>query len=175
MTIINEWHAGLVDAYAATGMSEPVFCRFRELPICRNLQMEECLELFSCFDVDKVSAGEVIYEADTASDHTMRLIVDGAASVSIASSATGVYSQLEAGDVFGLFSFLDETRQHSATLMVKSDVTLLTINRGYFNLITVEEPKLGNQLLRFMFRLLSQTALKLESEYIAMHEFAFLR
>lgn len=175
MKIFNEWHSGLADAYASTGMSEPVFCWFQELSICRNLQVEECMDLFSCFEVDKFSAGEAIYEAETASDHTMRLIIDGTASVSIANSSTGVYSHLEAGDVFGLFSFLDEARPHSATLMVESELTLLTIHREYFNLITVEEPKLGNQLLRFMFRLLSKTALKLETEYIAIHEYTFLR
>jgi CRP-like cAMP-binding protein len=175
MLINNEMHAGLVDAYAATGMSGSVFNRFRELMICRNMQEEGCMELFSCFEVGRVGAGEVIYEADTASDHTMRLIVEGTASVSVASSSTGIYSHLEAGDVFGLFSFLDEGRPHSATLMAECDVTLLAINREYFNLITLEEPELGNQMLRFMFRLLSQMALKLESEYIAMHEFAFLR
>jgi CRP-like cAMP-binding protein len=139
------------------------------------MQLEECVELFSCFEVGRVAAGEVIYEADTASDHTMRLIIDGTASVSVANSATGVYSRLDVGEVFGLFSFLDENRPHSATLMAETDVTLLTVSREYFNLIALEEPELGQQMLRFMFRLLSQTALKLESEYIAMHEFTFLR
>lgn len=175
MLINSERHAGLVDAFAAARMSGSVFNRFRELMICRNMTEKGCMELFSCFEVDRIGTGEVIYEADTASDHTMRLIMEGTASVSVANSSTGVYSRLEAGDVFGLFSFLDESRPHSATLMAECDVTLLTINREYFNLIILEEPKLGNQFLRFMFRLLSQTALKLETEYIAMHEFAFLR
>jgi CRP-like cAMP-binding protein len=175
MLINNERHVGLIDAYAAAGMSGSVFNRFRELMICRNMPEEGCMELFSCFEVDRIGAGEVIYEADTASDHTMRLIVEGTASVSVANSSTGIYSRLKTGDVFGLFSFLDEARPHSATLMAETDVTLLAINREYFNLITLEEPELGNQMLRFMFRLLSRMALKLESEYIAMHEFAFLR
>ena len=175
MFINYEVHSGLVAACTATGMADSVFNRFRELAICRNMQIEECMDLFSCFAVERVAAGEVIYEADTASDHTMRLIVDGTASVSITGSSSGVYSHLEAGDVFGLFSFLDEDRPHSATLMAEGNVSLLTIHREYFNLITLEEPKLGQQVLQFMFHLLSQTALKLASEYIAMHEFAFLR
>lgn len=171
----NLMQAGLVEAYAATQQSNPMFARFRALSACRKMQEWESMQLFSCFELVQVVAGEVIYEADTASDHTMRLVVDGTASVSVADASTGVYSYLGAGDVFGLFSFLDETRPHSATLMAESDVTLLSIHREYFNLIALEEPDLGNLMLRFMFRLLSQTALKLESEYIAMHEFAFLR
>ena len=169
-----EVDSGLTAACTAARMADSVFNCFRELAICRKMKIEECMDLFGCFEVGQVAAGETIYEADTASDHTMRLIVDGTASVSIAGSSSGVCSHLEAGDVFGLFSFLDEKRSHSATLMAETDVTLLAINREYFNLITLEEPELGQQMLRFMFHLLSQTALKLESEYIAIHQFAFL-
>jgi CRP-like cAMP-binding protein len=167
--------SGLASAVVAIRMTDLVFNRFRDLTICRRLQSDECMHLFSCFQVQRIDAGEVIYEEATASDHTLRLVVEGEASVSVADASTGVYTRLGAGDVFGLFSFLDASRPHSATLTAESDVVLLTINREYFNLITCEDPKLGNKMLRFMFQLLSQTALKLESEYIAMHEFTFLR
>ncbi|MDX8407933.1 MAG: Crp/Fnr family transcriptional regulator, partial [Mariprofundaceae bacterium] len=72
----------------------------------------------------------------------------------------------------GLFSFLDEERLHSATVRAETELVILGINRCYFNVITLEDPTLGNQMLRFMFRLLSRMSLKLESEYAAMHEFA---
>jgi len=167
MYINHATQAGLTEAYAATRMANPVFNQFCELPICQHMQLEESMHLFSCFDIANAKTGDMIYAAGSATDKTMRLIVSGSASVSNPSS--GVYTHLEAGDVFGLFSFLDASRLHSGTVEVAEDATLLCINREYFNLITVEDAALGNLLLRFMFRLLSQMSLKMESEYVAMH------
>ncbi len=147
--IHNEIYAGLVDAYAAAGMSGSVFNRFRKLPICRNMEVEECMDLFSCFEVRQAAVGEVIYETETTSGRTMHLIVDGVVSVYSANSLMDDCSRLEAGDVFGLPSFLNADYLRPATLKAESDVTVLSINREYFNLITVECPQLGNQLLRF--------------------------
>ena len=159
----------LNDAYAATRMANPLFQQFCALGICDKMQMEECVQLFHCFEVIQHSAGDVVYEAGSVSDKTMRLIVDGR--IEVSSPSFGVYGHLDVGDVFGLFSFLDETRLHSATVKAERDVTLLCINRDYFNLVTVENAKLGNLLLRTMFRLLSRMSLKVESEYAAMHHY----
>jgi len=166
MYINHATQAGLTEAYAATRMANPLFNQFCELPICQHMQINESMHLFSCFDVVKGNVGDIIYAASSATDKTMRLIVSGSTTVS--SPSFGIYSHLGPGDVFGLFSFLDESRAHSGTVEVESDVTLLCINREYFNLIAVEDATLGNLLLRFMFRLLSQMSLKLESEYAAM-------
>jgi len=169
MYINHDTQAGLTEAYAATRMANPLFHQFCELPVCQHMQVNERLHLFSCFDVVEYGAGDVIYDAGSASDKTMRLIMQGSATVS--SSPLGVYHHLGAGEVFSLFSFLDESRSHSATVKAEQAITLLSINRDYFNLITVEDAALGNLLLRFMFRLLSQMSLKLESEYAAMHHY----
>jgi len=161
--------ADLTDAYAATRMASPLFNQFCALPLCELMQLEERMHLFNCFDVVRYSAGEVIYEAGSRSDKTMRLVVDGRAEV--CSPSFGVYGHVDAGDVFGLFSFLDEARVHSATVTAESDLTLLCVDRDYFNLITVEDAALGNLLLRSMFRLLSRMSLKMENEYAAMHHY----
>ena len=150
MLIQSEMYAGLVDAYTATGMSGSVFNRFRKLAICRNMQAEECMDLFSCFEVRRVAAGEVIYDTDTALGHTMHLIVDGTVNVRVAGRRSeAVCNQLQAGDVFGLISPLHRERVQPVLLTAESDLTVLSINREYFKLITVECPQLGNQLLRF--------------------------
>ena len=96
----------------------------------------------------------------------MRLILDG--EVSVKRDSDNICDQLYAGDVFGLFSFLDVERPHSATLKVVADLTLLSINRAYFNVITLEDPQLGQHMLRFMFRLLTKQSLKLGNEYAAI-------
>ncbi len=166
MYIDHATQAGLTEAYAATRMANPLFHQFCELPICQHMQLEESMQLFNCFDVARADSGAIIYAAGSDSDHTMRLIVSGSAIVSNPSSEHDTH--LGAGDVFGLFSFLDEARTHAATVAAVEDMTLLCINRDYFNLISVEEAALGNLLLRFMFRLLSQVSLKVESEYAAM-------
>ncbi len=159
----------LLNAYEITLENSPVYKRFCEMPVCSALGPRESILLFSCFDVVRVEAGAVIYEAGEISDHTMRLITSGR--VSAASLSQDTYIELGPCDTFGLFSFLDEERPHSATIRAVSDVTLLTLNREYFKVITLEDPALGNQLLRFMFRLLSRMSLKLESEYVAMHHY----
>ncbi len=160
----------LMHAFEASVAADPLYARFRVMPVCQELGMRESMALFSCFQPARAKKGEVIYRAGDESDHTMRLIVEG--EVAVASASQDIYARLGAGDVFGLFSFLDEERPHSATVTAAADLTLLTITRDYFNAITVEDPVLGHELLRFMFRLLSRMALKLESEYAAMHEFA---
>jgi len=163
----------LLHAFEASIASDPLYVRFRSMPVCQELDERECMVLYSCFDVRTYKTDEIIYEANTESDNTMHLILNG--SVKVSSPSHDTYARLQAGDVFGLFSFLDEERPHSATVRAEADVTLLTINRAYFNVITIEDPTLGNQMLRFMFRFLSRMALKLESEYAAMHEFALAR
>jgi len=166
MYINHATQAGLTEAYAATRMANPLFNQFCELPICQHMQLDESMQLFSSLDVEKHASGDVIYTAGSETDKTMRLIVNG--SVHVSSPLFDSYNSLKAGDVFGLFSFLDASRRHSATVTADEDITLLCINRDYFNLITVEDAALGNLLLRFMFRLLSQMSLKPESEYAAM-------
>lgn len=160
----------LLHAFEASIASDPLYSRFRAMPVCQELESRETMLLFSCFDVRTYPADAVIYEANTTSENTVHLILNG--TVSVSSPTNDIYTHLKAGDVFGLFSFLDEQRLHSASVRTKDDVTLLTINRAYFNVITLEDPTLGNQMLRFMFRLLSRMSLKLESEYAAMHQFA---
>ncbi|MDX8388736.1 MAG: cyclic nucleotide-binding domain-containing protein, partial [Ghiorsea sp.] len=93
--------------------------------------------------------------------------------VNVKSESGYKFSSLRKGDVFGLFSFLDENRKHSATLTVERDTVALTLDRAYFDLISLEEPKLGQQLMRFMFSLMSKKASELEVEYAHMHNFAF--
>ncbi len=157
--------SGLVDAYLSMKISNRLFRQFQSLPICSQMDVDDCMELFGCFDLIQVAAGATIYEAATTSDHTMRLILDGQARAD--APQPGVTRLLVAGDVFGLFSFLDAQRAHSATLVAETRVTLLALNRHQFNLIAMEYPALGKQLMTFMFHLLSQTALRLESEYVA--------
>jgi len=169
MYINHATQAGLTEAYAATRMANPLFNQFCDLPICQHMQLDESMQLFNCFDVVSCHAGETIYAAGAASDKTMRLIISGA--VTVSDPSYGIYSHLGAGDVFSLFSFLDESRLHSVTVTVEQDITLLCINREYFNLIAVEEAQLGKLLLHFMFHLLSQMSLKMESEYAAMHHY----
>jgi CRP-like cAMP-binding protein len=160
-------------AFEATTAASPLFARFRSLPVCQELGSRESMMLFSCFEQRQIEAGTTIYESNTASNNEMYLIVEG--EVSVSSRSQDIYTRLRAGDVFGLFSFLDEDRLHSATVKATTELTVLTINREYFDMITLEDPALGQQVLRFMFRLLSRMALKMESEYAAMHEFAMAR
>jgi len=160
----------LLHAFEASIVADPLYTRFRGMPVCQELAEKESMLLYSCFDVRSCQADEVIYDAHSESDNTMHLILNG--EVAVSSPSNDIYTHLKAGDVFGLFSFLDEDRSHSATVIAETDITLLCINRAYFNVITLEDPTLGNQMLRFMFRLLSRMSLKLESEYAAMHEFA---
>jgi len=166
----------MVHACEAMVVSNALYARFCRLPICRNMDSDESMLLFSCLEEQRLPAGQVVCEANTPSDHTMKIIVDGTISGSSPYQEScplvhGSYIRLTSGDVFGLFSFLDEDRMHSATLRTESEVSLLIIERNHFDLIALEDPRLGHQLLRFMFHLLSNMSLKLESEYAAMHHY----
>ena len=159
----------LVQAMAASIAANMNFARFRALPVGREMEVAEAMALFSCFEEEVVEAGRVLYEAGARSERVMRLILDGQAAVRDASG--NIYATLKPGDVFGLFSFLDE-RPHSATVMARDELTTLTLRRSFFDVITLEDPLMGQQLLRFVFRLLSRMALNLEVEYAALRDYA---
>lgn len=156
-------------AYEAAIAANKNFMAFRSLPIAAEMNYKQAMLLFSCMRERQFRAGELIYRAGEASGQEVYLILDG--KLSAMDPSEHVYGMLQKGDVFGLFSFLDEERLHSATIRAETDATALVIDRPYFDVVTLEDPALGNQLLRFMFRLLSRMALKLEVEYAAMHGF----
>jgi len=156
-------------ALAASISANPWFARFRGMPAGQELEVNDAMALFSCFEEQHVRKGEILYEAGTESERTMYLLLAG--NVSVRDASGNIYSTLKSGDVFGLFSFL-ENRPHSATVTVQDDLVALTLKRTYFNLITLEDPVMGHQLLRFMFRLLSRMSLNLEIEYAALRDYA---
>lgn len=159
--------------YEAAIAANSDFMKFRTMPIANTMKSQDAMLMFSCMNVRTYAEGETIYEVGSPSKNEVSLIVEG--KVSASDHSGHQYSMLTGGDVFGLFSFLDEERVHSATLKAERNVKVLTVDRPYFDVITLEDPALGNQLLRFMFRLLSEMALHLEHEYAAMHGFALGR
>ncbi|MDX8396045.1 MAG: cyclic nucleotide-binding domain-containing protein [Mariprofundaceae bacterium] len=159
--------------YAAMIAANKNFMTFRSMQISNELNDIEAMSLFSCMGPRQFPIGETIYQAGEASKQEVFLILEG--KVSATDRSGHQFCQLRAGDVFGLFSFLDEGRCHSATLKTETDTVVLTIDRSYFDMITLEDPSLGNQLLRFMFRLLSRMALKTEVEYANIHGYALGR
>ncbi|MDX8383634.1 MAG: cyclic nucleotide-binding domain-containing protein [Ghiorsea sp.] len=151
--------------------SKPDFKAFVELDLVRNMERTEAMQLFSCMTKKIFPAEEVIYHAGSLSSSTMYIVLSG--KVNVKNESGYKYCSMRQGDVFGLFSFLDDKRCHSATIQVEREVEVLTLDRSYFNLISLEEPKLGTQLMQFMFRLLSEKALEMEVEYSHVHKFAF--
>ncbi|ATX81512.1 Cyclic nucleotide-binding domain-containing protein [Mariprofundus ferrinatatus] len=156
-------------AFEASIISNSQYRRFHDLSVCSKMSEEDRIDLFACFDSCSFSAGTTIYEADSPSSQLMYLITKGKASASL--SGNKVYSQLKEGDTFGLFSFLDQGRSHASTVTAITDLEVLRIGREQFDVITLEEPELGNRMLHFMFHLLSDKALRFEHEYATMHEY----
>ncbi|OIQ00514.1 MAG: hypothetical protein AUK35_02835 [Zetaproteobacteria bacterium CG2_30_46_52] len=163
----------VMDEVVYTSMIESSneFQTFNELPLVSEMDPKAAMMIFSCMTKKTFADDEVIYEAGTYSVSQMYLVLDG--KINVKNESGYKYNSLRKGDVFGLFSFLDEDRKHSVTAKVETAATVLTLDRAYFDLICIEEPVLGNQLMRFMFRLLSEKALKFEVEYAHMHNFAF--
>lgn len=159
---------GNLTAFIASMAANPLFMRFRNLAFGRELPLRDAMLLFSCFEEECFKKGEVLYAAGSISERTIYIILQGC--VSVRDRSGNVFSTLSSGDVFGLFSFL-EARPHSVTATAQEEITVLILKRSCFDLITLEDPVLGNQLLHFMFRLLSHMSLKLESEYAALRHY----
>ncbi|OIO69781.1 MAG: hypothetical protein COW19_10510 [Zetaproteobacteria bacterium CG12_big_fil_rev_8_21_14_0_65_55_1124] len=155
-------------AFVASIAANPLFMCFRGLAIGRELPVNDAMLLFSCFEEECFRKGDVLYTAGSKSERTVYIILQGCVSVRDASG--NIFSTLRAGDIFGLFSFLDD-RPHSVTVTVQNELMVLSLKRAYFDLITLEDPVLGNQLQQFMFRRLSHMSLKLESEYAALRNY----
>jgi len=119
------------------------------------------------------SQGDVIYCTGQASKGELSLITSGKVS---ALDANGhQYTTLSSGDVFGLFSFLDDERIHAATVQATTPLQVVRLSRISFDRIANDQPILENLLLRLMFKLLSKTTLNIEHEYAAIHEYALGR
>jgi len=146
---------------------------FSALPLVEKMTDEHAKMIFTCMKEKRYQEGDVIYRAKEAAAGEMYLVLEG--KVGVEGQNGYHYANLRAGDVFGLFSFLDDKRDHSATICAEKDTTVLVLERSYFDLIALEDPKLGQYLMYFMFRLLSNKALKMEVEYAHMHEFALGR
>ena len=145
--------------------NDPVYLRFRALPELAGYEESAVVRLYDCFNHAHYPAGTIVYHARDASQQEVHLILSGHAEARAPSGQP--YTRLGPGDVFGLFSFLDGSRPHSATIAVLDDMDVLKISRPHFDMILVEEPLLGNALLNLMFRLVSKMALRLENEYIS--------
>ncbi len=171
--IVQQAPQGKAMLYSALIQSNTSFQTFYRSPMLEGMSHHQAMALFSCMKEETFHEHEVIYSAGTETAGKMYLIMHGR--VRIADTSGHHYGALGQGDVFGLFSFLDDSRQHSATIQAESELTVLTIERGLFDLINLEDPKLGQHLMRFMFRLLSEKALKMETEYANMHQFALGR
>ncbi len=168
---INVIEATRTSVEASLMASNKDFLDFYALPFVQDMDKEHALTLFSCMKLVSFERGEVIYRAGEASVGRMHILLEG--KVVVTSESGYKYSSLRQGGVFGLFSFLDDKRTHSATLTVERDVRVLVLERNLFDLMALEEPKLANQWLRFMFSLLSKKALEMEFEYANIHNFAF--
>ncbi|MDQ6988258.1 MAG: cyclic nucleotide-binding domain-containing protein [Mariprofundaceae bacterium] len=147
------------------------FQAFQALPMVKNMNESQAALIFSAFTLKRFQAGEQVYQAGSISAGEVYMLLSG--KVNVSNQSGHQYSNLKTGDVFGLFSFLDEQRGHSANITVERDIEVLTLERTRFNAIDTHEPKLGRQLMRFMFQLLSAKALGMEIEYAHMHSFAF--
>ncbi|MDQ6967602.1 MAG: cyclic nucleotide-binding domain-containing protein [Mariprofundaceae bacterium] len=163
----------LLEALMSSMTSNVYFETFRNIPLIKEMTEEHAILLFSCMKEKRFEAGEVVYHAGTPAEGEMYLILDG--KVGVEDESGHRYGDLRVGGVFGLFTFLDDKRNHSATVQAEKDTVVLSLERNYFDLIALEEPKLGQQLMYFMFRLLSEKALKVEVEYAHMHQFALGR
>jgi len=159
----------VMTALVASISANPYFARFRGMPVGQDLEVNDAMALFSCFEEQHINKGEILYEAGMQSERTMYILLAG--NVSVRDTSGNIYSTLRPGDVFGLFSFLED-RPHSATVTAQNNLVTMTLKRTYFDLITLEDPVLGYQLLRFMFRLLSRMSLNLEVEYVALRDYA---
>jgi len=159
--------------YNALIQSNSQFHAFQALPMVKDMNQDHAMMLFSSMQEKRFYENDVIYTAGTETSGKMYLILDGY--VNVADVSGHHYGRLGLGSVFGLFSFLDDKRTHSATIQAESQVTVLTLERSYFDLIGLEDPKLAQHLMQFMFRLLSDKALKMETEYAHIHQYALGR
>jgi len=165
--------AVLLDALMSSMTSNVYFSAFKNISLIKEMSEEHAMLLFACMKEEHFVAGQVVYQAGTPAEGEMYLILNG--KVSVEDESGYCYDNLSVGGVFGLFSFLDGKRNHAATIKAETKTVVLSLERSYFDLIALEEPKLGQQLMYFMFRLLSEKALKVEVEYAHMHQFALGR
>jgi len=159
--------------YNALIQSNSQFNHFKTLSMVKEMPTEHAMMLFSSMKEERFYEREVIYTATTETSGKMYLILSG--NVSVADASGHRYGRLGQGNVFGLFSFLDDKRSHSATIQADDDVIVLTLERSYFDLIQLEDPALAQHLMHFMFCLLSDKALKMETEYAHIHQYALGR
>jgi len=149
--------------------ADPRFAAFRRIPEIATLTEKEAMDLYACFSPVSYPADHLIYEAGTPTQGEMFLILQGR--VEARSPSGRPYARLGGGDVFGLFSFLDPERHHSATIVTITPTDVLKLSRATFQALSIESSRIGLSLMMFMSKLLAKKVLQLENEYIALRDF----
>ncbi|MBF0282663.1 MAG: cyclic nucleotide-binding domain-containing protein [Zetaproteobacteria bacterium] len=163
-------HSALNHAMNAVYASNQLLEIFQSLAITKNMPKAASARLYHHFSFQHHIKGKVIYRAGEVSEQRIHLILNG--TVALSDGSGNIFKHLHCGDHFGLFSFLDHERKHAVTVTVEKDADILTLDRTFLDTVYLQNPDQGNQLLRFMFNLLSQKTLNMESEYAAIHQFA---
>ena len=119
----------VMDEVVYTSMIESSneFQTFNELPLVSEMDPKAAMMIFSCMTKKTFADDEVIYEAGTYSVSQMYLVLDG--KINVKNESGYKYNSLRKGDVFGLFSFLDEDRKHSVT--AKGDELQISHELGF--------------------------------------------
>ncbi len=143
------------------------------VPLFGHLGEADFKKIFGYLEFYEVDEGKLLFREGDKGDFVC-FVIDGLVDI-VKESATGLsvkIATLSKGASVGEMSIIENTRR-SATARVKEKAVLMTFTEENFNAVMENLPKIGNQILKGMARLLSSN-LRRTSDRLVEYMFPLL-
>ena len=136
-----------------------------------DIDEKECAILTSAFELQKLSADEVLLR-EGEQDDSLYIIIDGDI-IATRDAGGGDYvilNHLKSGAVAGAMGFIDGS-SHSATLRANKDSHVLTLHRDVLEGMIDAHPQLVYKVMKMIVRSVHQTLLGMNQQFVEMNNY----
>lgn len=136
-----------------------------------DIDEKECAILTSAFELQKLSADEVLLR-EGEQDDSLYIIIDGDI-IATRDAGGGDYvilNHLKSGAIAGAMGFIDGS-SHSATLRANKDSHVLALHRDVLEGMIDAHPQLVYKVMKMIVRSVHQTLLGMNRQFVEMNNY----
>jgi len=139
--------------------------------LSENINEEECAILTSVFQLQKLTADEILLR-EGEQDDTLYIVIDGDIMATRNSGGDEYVTlhHLKPGDIAGAMGFIDGNN-HSATLRAAKNSHVLALHRDVLESMIDEHPQLVYKIMKMIIRSVHQTLLRMNQQFVEMNNY----
>ena len=139
--------------------------------LSEKIDTEECEELTSVFQLQRLDAGEILLSEDE-HDDALYIIMEG--DIIVTRNAGGdeyvTLDHLKPGDIAGAMGFIDG-KKHSATLRAVKDAHVLVLKHDELEAMLEDHPKLVYKIMKMIVRSVHKTLVRMNRQFVEMNNY----